>query len=379
MPPLPVSAPSAAINLRNYPLSEFCQTVLGDILKKPFVLSPEVIAAEDRLTYGNLKLSAKDAEGVLRKVLESRGFALQAGPIYYVTKAEIKDKDGKTVKVSDKQLRVTYQPKHRALEYFSETLPQVFPNAKFSFTKSDKKDAIGLDRFFALVDEKDKESLDELFEQLDKPLPQVAVRAMLVEVSSDEKSGSGFKLATTLFADKLSFSVGAQPAGNVFVFKAGGVEAAFGVFDGDSRFRTLTSPSLVIEHSRTGDVLGGTKVPVSSSTTNQGATSQDTKYLDVGTKLSVKPEVLGDSISLNIKVELSEAQITSTGANSAPQLITRSANTQATVQNKSVLVIGGIAGEREARSANKLFGINWSSNSTSSQSELVLILYAEII
>lgn len=379
-PSIPVPPPvNQAQFSRGIPLAEFTRLILEDILKKPFVLSPELLSATQLVGLSHSKLTAKSAESILRQVLDAQNFELRAGDVYYVLPKKPVDKAGR--------IHFSYKPFCRPVSYFASALPAVFPDTQFSF-KSASSDApgsdklAGLDYFFAYIDPSQQHNLSTVIASLDKPVPQVSVHAMLLEVSTDERSGSGVRLSATLLNDKLSLSFGSlsQNMSNAVVIKANNFEAAFGAFSGDARFKTLATPSLITNHAQSATLLGGTSFPVVTTTKEGERVTESTEYKDIGTSIKILPQVVGDTVTLSVDMSLSDVSATALGATSAPTLIKRSLTSQVTLSSGSVAVVGGLVSERQTQSSSGLFFFNsLNKDAVSMKSELVLVLYVDIL
>lgn len=366
---------------RGISLAELTRLVLEDVLKKPFVLPPQLLAATQQVAVSNARFSPSTAEAVLSRVLRDNGFELQPGPVYYVAVIPPAVKKDPEKPLND---WLSYRPKHRPVSYFASALPQVFPDAKFSFDKAAKGapgsgEQAGLDVFFANIEPKQRPELLRLIESLDVPVPRVVIRALLLEVSSDSRAGGGVKLAASALAGRLGVSIDAAPAGSAFTLHTGSVDLALTAFDGDSRFKTLSFPVLNVEHAQAGRFQVGSQIPIATSTTQDGVTTRTTEFRDVGTIMNVVPQVVGDSISVSVQLELSDVASTSTGTTTAPTILTRNLSTQTTLRSGSAVLLGNLQSSREGSSTGKLFGFKLNSDRSNTSGELVLMLYAEVV
>lgn len=386
LPPLPPPAPAvpaASVELnfsRGVPLSEFCRIVLEDVLSVPFVLSQDVLQSTVVVGVHAVRRSPKDAESILRQVLTSNDFVVEVvGRIHYVRKVPPKPVDAVTTVDFD------YRPKHHRISYFASSLPAAFPEATFSFGKGGVKDdaSAGLRVFHIRAPVKDKQAMLSFIRELDQPSPQVLVRAFLVDVSTDARDARGVQLVTNLLGSKLSVQAGTAVSTNTIRFSVPSLDILASALNANSGFRTSASPVLVLENGESGKLLGGAQVPVLSGTTTapgSGAVSQSIEYRDTGTNLTVTPTVIGSQISLSVSLEVSDAVATSTGVSSSPTLLTRSASSRITLQNKSALVMGGLVSEKTSDTSNSFLGlIPFSRERSSSRSETVLVLYAELV
>lgn len=389
VPPLPppiVAQPDAPAGVsfsRGIPLAEFIRLVLEEHLQVPFVIAPEVMA--NNATVGvSSKLNKKNAEALFLQVLAANNLEAVKGPAWLI-RARPPAEAPAQVEKSASQVLASYRPKHRPVSYFADALPGVFPDVAFSFQKSGGKDgpgsagSAGSDFFFASIDKALKSRLDEVVKSLDVPVPQVAIRALLMEVSTDDRDGSGVSLAASLLGGKLGVQIGTAPTANSVVFKTGTVDLSFGAFAGDSRFKTIARPQLVTEHAKAADLTGGVQFPVMTTTVDGDKRTETPEYRDIGTTLKVTPQVIGSTITLSVAMELTDVSPTALGVSSLPTLLSRSLTSQVSLASGSVAVIGGLTTTRETDTRSSLFSFTTSRDKARSNAELVLVLYAAII
>lgn len=387
-PPIPtIPAPDAPAGVsfsRGIPLSEFIRLVLEQHLEVPFVIAPDVMA--NNATVGvSSKLTKKNAEPLFLQVLAANNLEVIKGPAWLIRTRPAPAPEPVADKAANLVL-ASYRPLHRPVSYFADALPGVFPDVAFSFQKSgNSKDgpgsagSAGSDFFFASIDKSLKARLDDVVKSLDVPVPQVAIRALLMEVSADDRDGSGVSLAASLLGGKLGIQMGSAPTANSVVFKTGTVDLSFGMFAGDSRFKTIARPQLVTEHAKAADLTGGVQFPVMTTTIDGDKRTETPEYRDIGTTLKVTPQVIGSTITLSVQMELTDVSPTALGVTSLPTLLSRSLTSQVSLTSGSVAVIGGLTTTRETDTRSSLFSFTTSRDKSRSNSELVLILYATIM
>lgn len=364
---------------RGLPLAEFTRLVLEDVLRKPFVLSPELLSSTQLVGVSHEKLSVNDAETILSHVLDAQGFQIQKkGQIYYITRKEEIDTAGK--------IHVTYRPKCRPVSFFASALPAVFPEVLFSFQNNQSKnpgssELAGLDYFFAYVEPAHRPALDSIFTELDAPVPQVYIRANLLEVQSDNRESTGVQVTASLINDYLKIQTSPVALATSVIFGKTDASITFSPFSGDSRFESLSSPALVVNHAQTAALVGDTQFPLESFSQDGSRLTSKTEYFDIGTNVTVTPQVTGDSVTLDVNLSSSDVSQKSLGSSSAPTISRRSLNTQVTLLSGSTAIIGGLKVNRDLSSSSKPFFFlpPFSSDSTKSMTELVLVLHVEIL
>ncbi|GEM_PF-6325395 len=105
--------------------------------------------------------------------------------------------------------------------------------------------------------------------------------------------------------------------------------------------KTYSEPSVVVSSGRSAKLEVGKRVPYLKSTiVNNGVSSTDVEYMDVGIKLNVTPIVEGDKINLDLALEVSE--VVGEGVNSSPIVSSRKAETTLWLKDGEGIVIGGL-------------------------------------
>lgn len=400
LPPIPLPPVSGRLDAtfsRGIVLPEFVRIVLEDTLRVPFVLAPELVTSTDTVAVSLKGLSRTQALSILEEVLKSRGFSVKSGSVYIVTKlpppSEAKPK-------GDPEPRevLTYRPRYRSIQTFQEQLPGLFPTVYFSFsrrqssssdstspvTSTDKRepDLSPVDVFFADAPKSVLASLTSVLSALDAPVSQVRIKASLYEVGTSSATGNGVSLALSVLNDKLKLSFGdaqASSSAPYISFKTPAVSAVFTALDGDSRFKSLSSPELLVASGKEASLQVGSSVPIlSSTTTTDNGTSQSVEYRDTGTILRIKPEVRDSSILLDVSFELSDAVQTTTGVLSSPTLVKREFKSSPVLSPGEFLIVGGLTSDRTSQASSRsFFSFSDSDSRNSSRSELVLVLYAD--
>jgi general secretion pathway protein D len=148
----------------------------------------------------------------------------------------------------------------------------------------------------------------------------------------------------------------AFPSGISGVIGTGNAIRAFiNAFATDSRFRVLSSPSVLATDNRPARIQVGTEEPVPTGTITQAvgsiAESTSIQYRNTGRIVTIIPQVNSQGlVNLQILAEVSQrgANVT-VGPNDFPSFDVRQAETTAVVQDGETLVIGGIITDSKSR------------------------------
>lgn len=411
-PMLPV--PDAGAGFRTYgaglPLSDFVRITVGDVLGKPYVLTPSA-SAETALISADLKrVKAPQLQVVLVQVLEAAGFSYrEVSGIVIIDRLVPK-------KVEERSLtrqRLIYRPKNRSVGVLASYFP-MFPLLKFAFgagisTKnlapaegaagSSSNGSIGSsfstgattfsqangdpEVLVAEGEPKDLSEFSALLAEVDTPVKEVLVRAYILEVRSVDSTQSGISLAVSILNDSLKLSLGSpQALGDSLKVSLHGnsLTAAIGALQGDSRVRLISAPVLRAADSSKATSAIGTETPtLGSVTTTNGQSTQSITYQSAGVLLSVAPRIYADTIRLQVSQEVSSFVATETGIKATPTKLRRAFNSDVVSRSGDVLLLGGLSDSSSAEANTRSFFGFGSKSHDVSTSDIVVLMSVELL
>ncbi|MDP8163490.1 type II secretion system protein GspD [Pasteurella skyensis] len=190
-----------------------------------------------------------------------------------------------------------------------------------------------------------------ILRSVDVKSKQVVVTGYVFEVQNVNKEGSGINLLAKLLSGKLGISIGIkQSYENFITVNAGNLDAMIELFRTDSRFKVLSSPTLRVKSGENGKFSVGSDVPVLGNLVYQdGKPVQSIEYRTSGVIFDIIPTVKKHSIDLKINQQLSNFVKTVTGVNNSPTLIKRDIVTNVSVKNGDVVVLGGLAENKDIK------------------------------
>ena len=153
----------------------------------------------------------------------------------------------------------------------------------------------------------------------------------------------------------------------------------------------LANPKIRVANNKKAKIHIGDRIPIVTVTTNNGVTSDNVQYVDVGVKLNVEPVVhLDNEVSMKIGLEISSLGTPTTTAQGSVvyQIGTRNAETDLRLHDGETQVIGGLISETERESRVKIpllgdipvLGRVFSSvGSTTDKTDIVLSITPHII
>ena len=215
--------------------------------------------------------------------------------------------------------------------------------------------------------------LDKLIDKLDKPLPQVALEVMIVDIDTEksknlgtqirEKTGKSFAKGLTAFTTNLrAVTIDAEGSSDINLYNsisgalvgtsgitignAGDTWAVIKSFLSDSQTNIVSQPFLTTSNNHT------CYLEISNSKRIPGAfTKGETRHLEykpVSAKTTVKitPRINVEGlVNLDIEIHLSEFLATTEDATTYPQS-KRDITTQTSIATGEVLVLGGLTKDK---------------------------------
>lgn len=389
-----------SVDLRFVNVAQVIDLVYADMLQSQYVISPEVLS-DTRTVSFRFDRTKGDIRDVLADFLASLGFGVTTkNGVDYVFKR--KDEDEKE---PEKQVFV-YTPKYRSADYLARvvqplvsdkfTMNRAVPAPSGSRAKADAPPTSAAamvdqasDTMVFLGTAKEIALLKSVLPQVDTKTGEVAIRAWVYEVSTENDKTTGFQLAANLLGGRLGISIGEgtvdNSTPNVLRLHTGVLDAAIAALDSDSRFHVVTSPNLRVESGKHGRLNVGQSVPVIDSVSypNSGAAPvQSVTYQDAGVIFDVQPTVKDDVIDTDVTVEISDFQKTSTGVNNSPTKNTRKSETSMALRDGEVVVMGGLS---QGKDSTVRSGIHWlpsfmdGRSVSGARSDIVLVLQVQKI
>lgn len=372
---------------RGESLFEITRLVLADILKVQFYIAPELVNSTDTVSVNLLGLSKENALSVLTEILKTRGYSVNKGKVYFITKSETSVERKKTEEPTES---FTYSVNHpKAFYALSSQLPVIFPAVCFSFGQcsEDKlpattvqklaKDELAPSTFVVVAPVSQVKAVKAQLEKLDSPLPRIYLKTALYEVSSNESAGNGIALALSLLNNKLNLKIGDDLGiKQGITFNSPNASLVFGTLDGDSRFKSLTTPELSIINGATASISSGSQYPIPTTKTTDKDTTQTYDFKDTGVIVNITPELFPTSALLNVGFEISDVSKYAS-ATSVPIFNTSKFNVQTTVNYGQAFILGGINIDKEVQSTTSFFSFNTSKSTDRTKRQLVLVGYVE--
>ncbi|WP_161539871.1 type II secretion system protein GspD [Glaciimonas sp. PCH181] len=407
--PAPVSFDFAAVSLVT-----FAQATFKSILGRDYVISPDVVAMDRKITISVKKIDVSEVPDFVESLLKAQGIRVtERGGVYFLDAYKVsldqvvqdelgtsskKDQSKKVAYIADaddvgparevdsRQMReinrvdadadsVMYVPQNRTAEFVVLVLNSAFGGHVAQAAGSQVVLTARKERLKKIV---------ALADVLDRPARLVDVSASFVEVSKNSSQGRGISLIASVLGAKFGVSLGSVNSGSALSLKNTNFELVIDALNNDGRFKQVSNSRVVGDENERMSLTVGDETPTISSTgkDNSGNAIQNVVYRPSGVILDVLPKVLGSGkISLAIDGQISSFQATVTGVSGSPTLVKRQVKTSVTLADGEVLLIGGLNDTKALESTSGLAFLpaSWSAKSGSKlQTDLVLILSAKV-
>lgn len=365
-----LSFSQVGFEFRSVAVSELIESVLKGILKRDYVISPEVVLNTSKLTLSLKNIEQEKVLSVLQSVVLQAGIEIEekSGVLYVRQKtssnAFVQPSNGV---IPDQNQRIGvgsmltgpqhvvpkelsfHRPRGKSVEFLSSVARvggAYVPELK------GKTDVVvfGGDRDVI-------ERVQKLFDQIDLPAESVIVKAALVEYTEAKSDTRSFSLALSLFGSKFGavYNAGSKLA-NALTLKSTPLSVVLSAIDGDSRFKYVAEPQLRVMNGEIAKFTVGSEVPTRGSTSvdKNGNPTQSIEYKSAGVIITIEPKVLKDVIHLKIGQQVSSFTLTNTSNIDSPTMLKREAETTVIAKDGEVIVLAGMDENRDSSSATGL-------------------------
>ena len=209
----------------------------------------------------------------------------------------------------------------------------------------------------------------EILSELDRPVPQVLIKVLIVEVTHDDTLdlGTEFSILNLQFGTSGSIGVntrtGSISGGLVTMTMNGGMSTVFNALQRDGRMDVLSRPYILTSDNQEATIMIGQEVPFirNSRTTDTGQIINNIEYRNVGIILKVTPQVNPEGlVIMDVAPEISsisDITVLIPGAGPMSVINERSAQTQVAVLDGQTIVIGGLMEDRIIDTVSKVPGL----------------------
>jgi type II secretory pathway component GspD/PulD (secretin) len=414
----PRSTPEFSMNFVDVHPKELIRLVYGEFLRESFVIESSVDEVLKPVTITLRGMDYIKAEKTLSELLKGQGVEVRrVGGVVYVRK------QGES---KEEQETCIYRPKYRPSSYLQQSMSAAFPSGAFPHQRASGipftslgatpagTDTPGRSRGLAsapsgsyssginAMTELDSDVLvfqgtpadikrfEHLAVELDRPVHEVMVKAIIYEVRHDTREGSAVDLVASILSGAsdrfdLSFTAGVVDVSGLSIkINKGGksLNAIYGALSSDERFKVVSSPRVRVRSGSTARLSVGDDVPVLTSVSYDGNDRpiQSVEYKSSGVIFEISPWVREVVVDIKVNQQISAYIQTTTGVDASPTLTKRELTTELSLQNDDVVVIGGLEQDSNTEGNRGLsFFPDWlrSDQTDSTKSEILLMLHVQ--
>lgn len=223
-----------------------------------------------------------------------------------------------------------------------------------------------------ITDEKTNAEIKKVVEAMDKPIPQVLIKVLFLEVTHTKDLTLGFEGSRThskthLFSSQVDtatleaiFGVSSQTTGGFYRLVENDLEATIQALSEVTKLEVLSRPSILAKNNQEAQITVGKRVPFiqNSRVTSDGQTINTVTYDDIGIILNVTPHITDDRIvSMDVTPEISTLTAETVPISDtidAPVFATRAAETGVVVPDGKTVVIGGLMEDSKSKSDKRI-------------------------
>ncbi|HVN67461.1 MAG TPA: secretin N-terminal domain-containing protein [Candidatus Sulfotelmatobacter sp.] len=258
--------------------------------------------------------------------------------------------DHGTIFVSTKKVMRTYYLANARPSDLQATLAAVLPAG--SIITAD-------DSYNVLVVQTSSDYLprvEKLIAELDVLPVQVMVEVKMIEINDGDGSTLGLTtkyikngssndyIISSSGSTPTSFEAPALYAHALSVFSTGSLEAFFTGLAQITKYDVVATPRLTTLNNKQATLLIGQRLGYTTSIISQTSTTQQVNFLDVGTQLTITPNVSKSGmIRMKVEPKLSNGQV----VNDIPQEDTTETHNEVIVKDGQTFVIGGLTKDQD--------------------------------
>jgi general secretion pathway protein D len=222
------------------------------------------------------------------------------------------------------------------------------------------------DSIIVIADERAQVNIGELIKTMDRPVPQVLIKVLFLEVTHNKNLDVGVE--ATLSHDSIdvldtiatNFGIGVGGSGGTYHLLDEELEGTLRALATIGKLEVLSRPSVLARNNETAIITIGQEVPFVDNIrfTDTGQQINSIVWDDIGIILEVTPHITADRlVEMYVAPEIStltpETVPISDGVN-ARVIAKRAAQTSVVVADGRTVVIGGLMEDSETETVNKI-------------------------
>lgn len=211
------------------------------------------------------------------------------------------------------------------------------------------------------------EVAERVVQALDIPQSEVTMDVQVLEVNTNDTVDLGMQYPGSVSVSPLGAQENLVTIGDLLNLNrdrlgvsgdsGGQLRMALRMLQKQGKTRTLANPKIRVRNNEKAGINVGERVPIVTTTTNNGVSTESVSYQDVGLILNVEPRIsLDNEVTVKVSLEVSSilSQETTKNGLIAYKLGSRKAETLMTARDNETRVLAGLVKQYESTSSNGL-------------------------
>lgn len=277
-------------------------------------------------------------------------------PVVHESKRKISPPYSKVIKSANDRATLIFRPRFTSSKKMFKALDGVITGSTLVEPLDEQNELI------INADAKEIESYKEILEAMDIPSPQILIEAKVVEVLFND--GMQRNLSIMFQGDRYKTGAQTQIPGNTSPTTSGAtgnftpyagkdsMNIAFQWLETAQDASVLSSPNILISRNEVSRIITGEEIPIQEATSSGNNVLLSTTFKNVGVTLEVEPSMINrDNVTLRVYPKVSnvlryESVSSGDSSYSVPVISARSVETHLRMQDKQVVMMGGLYNSR---------------------------------
>lgn len=199
------------------------------------------------------------------------------------------------------------------------------------------------------------ELAEKILEATDLADAEVMLDVSIMEINRNKASNLGINLSPDTITANVPATSGAITLGNLAKLSSADLliglpTAILNIKKEDLDANILANPKIRVKNKEKAKIHVGERVPIITTTVNQGISTENVQYQDVGLKLNVEPSVRrNDEVDIKLGLEVSSlgTKTTTNSGSVVYQIGTRNTETVLRLRDGETQIIGGLINDEE--------------------------------
>lgn len=374
------------IELVGVNITDVIKVIYGTVLNVPYIVDNDVYSNDQKIDIViKQKTSHDEIKNIVKTALNMSGFdVIHQDGCFFVSRAKDSGRGDIEVNKDEKKSftvrQLDFIKPETVKNRIQEILKEEFPDFKIYAEP-------GSDLIFYSINEKNHEKISKIISEIDLPERQVYIEIMVIETVKEGvlENGLAGYLSAVLSGVKLAYSplsAGFDGINQFSIIKnPEKFNAILGILESNHFLYKVAQPHIVVKSGSEAVLSIGDKIPVLGSTVvSDGATTQDIIYKSTGFDLSIKPNVVGSHINIDLSIEISSGDINKLSTINSPTISSRVLKSSLICENSQAVMIGGIYQDkslfhRKGLPVNNYYFENYLNYNNREKSNIELLFY----